>query len=204
MVNHNSNRTSGKIRITGGRWCGRKLPVLNSPGLRPTLGRVRETLFNWLAPVIQEAHCLDCFAGSGALGLEALSRGAASVTLLEKNRTVSKQLAKNLQVLQAHKAKIITANSLLWLEQQSDVFNVVFIDPPFRNGLITKTVIALEQNRCLAYDAWIYIETSAENLAFKVPAHWQLHRKKVARQVTYRLYICHETPQKHYNTDYTD
>ena len=87
---------SGQIRIIGGQWRGRKLPVPDSPGLRPTTDRVRETLFNWLAPVMVDAHCLDCFAGSGALGLEALSRYAANATLLEMDRAVSQQLQKNL------------------------------------------------------------------------------------------------------------
>lgn len=85
---------AGQIRIIGGQWRGRKLPVPNSPGLRPTTDRVRETLFNWLAPVIQDARCLDCFAGSGALGLEALSRYAGSATLLEFERPVAQQLEK--------------------------------------------------------------------------------------------------------------
>lgn len=86
---------SGQIRIIGGQWRGRKLPVPDSPGLRPTTDRVRETLFNWLAPVMVDAHCLDCFAGSGALGLEALSRYAAQATLLEMDRAVSQQLQKS-------------------------------------------------------------------------------------------------------------
>ncbi len=120
MAKNTTARSAGQIRIIGGRWRGRKLPVPDSPGLRPTTDRVRETLFNWLAPVIQGARCLDCFAGSGALGLEALSRAAASVTLLEQDRAVSAQLSRNLQVLQtqqaqqAQQAQVITADSLRW------------------------------------------------------------------------------------------
>ncbi|MFT4465442.1 MAG: 16S rRNA (guanine(966)-N(2))-methyltransferase [Sodalis sp. (in: enterobacteria)] len=201
MANNNTARSAGQIRIIGGRWRGRKLPVPDSPGLRPTSDRVRERLFNWLAPVIQEARCLDCFAGSGALGLEALSRGAASVTLLEQDRAVSAQLARNLQVLQAQQAQVITADSLRWLAQPGDAFNVVFIDPPFRQGMITDTVAVLERHRRLADDAWIYIETETEGPAPEVPAHWQLHREKAAGQVAYRLYIRHATPEKQYDTD---
>lgn len=201
MANNNTARSAGQIRIIGGRWRGRKLPVPNSPGLRPTTDRVRETLFNWLAPVIQEARCLDCFAGSGALGLEALSRGAASVTLLEQDRAVSAQLTKNLQVLQAQQGQVIIADSLRWLAQPGDAFNVVFIDPPFRQGMITNTVATLERHRRLADDAWIYIETETEGPSPEVPPHWQLHREKIAGQVAYRLYIRHATPEKHYDTD---
>ncbi|WP_073961023.1 16S rRNA (guanine(966)-N(2))-methyltransferase RsmD, partial [Sodalis-like endosymbiont of Proechinophthirus fluctus] len=164
--------------------------------LRPTTDRVRETLFNWLAPIIQEARCLDCFAGSGALGMEALSRGAASVTLLEQDHAVSTQLARNLQVLQAQQAQVITTDSLRWLAQPGDVFNVVFIDPPFRQGMIIDTVAVLERNRRLADNAWIYIETETEGPAPDVPVHWQPYREKVAWQVAYRLYIRHATPEK--------
>lgn len=201
MAKNTTARSAGQIRIIGGRWRGRKLPVPDSPGLRPTNDRVRETLFNWLAPVIQGARCLDCFAGSGALGLEALSRAAASVTLLEQDRAVSAQLSRNLQVLQTQQAQVITADSLRWLAQPGDAFDVVFIDPPFRHGMITATVAALEQHRRLADDAWIYIETEKEGPAPEVLAHWQLHREKTAGQVAYRLYIRHATPEKQHDTD---
>ncbi|CUX96760.1 16S rRNA (guanine(966)-N(2))-methyltransferase [Candidatus Doolittlea endobia] len=196
MIHNNIARLAGHIRIIGGRWRGRKLPVLDNPSLRPTTDRVRETLFNWLAPVIQGARCLDCFSGSGALGLEALSRAAASVTLLEQNRAVSTQLSRNLLVLQAQQAEVITTDSLLWLTKSNAVFDIVFIDPPFRHGMIISTVIALEQYRHLADGAWIYIETEIENSATRVPAYWKLHREKIAGQVAYQLYIRQITPDK--------
>ncbi|CUX97229.1 16S rRNA (guanine(966)-N(2))-methyltransferase [Candidatus Hoaglandella endobia] len=182
-------RPAGQIRIIGGRWRGRKLPLPYSQDLRPTTNRVRETLFNWLAPVIHGKHCLDCFAGSGALGLEAISRAAASVILLEQDLTVSAQLAKNLKLLQAYQAQLITANSLRWLEQPSTAFDVVFIDPPFRQGMIERTVALLEKHRHLANEAWIYIEQAIDSAETIVPANWQLYKKKVAGQVAYRLYI---------------
>lgn len=193
MVKNNTVHSVGQIRIIGGRWRGRKLLVLDSPGLRPTTDRVRETLFNWLAPVIHEARCLDCFAGSGVLGLEALSRGAKSVTLLEQDRAVSAQLTKNLQVLQAQQAQVIITDSLIWVAPPDNEFNVVFIDPPFRQGMIKDTVAMLEKHRCLAENAWIYIETEMEGLAPEVPPHWELYREKIAGQVAYRLYIRHPT-----------
>jgi len=98
---------SGQIRIIGGQWRGRKLPVPDIPGLRPTTDRVRETLFNWLAPFIVDAHCLDCFAGSGALGIEALSRYAAAATLIEMDKNVARQLQKNLATLQASQGNVL-------------------------------------------------------------------------------------------------
>ncbi|MGL5584420.1 MAG: 16S rRNA (guanine(966)-N(2))-methyltransferase RsmD, partial [Plesiomonas sp.] len=94
-----AKKSSGQIRIISGQWRGRKLPVPDSPGLRPTTDRVRETLFNWLAPVLHGARCLDCFAGSGALGLEALSRYADHVVLLEFERHVADTLQKNVRDL---------------------------------------------------------------------------------------------------------
>ncbi|ANS40708.1 MULTISPECIES: 16S rRNA (guanine(966)-N(2))-methyltransferase [Serratia] len=179
---------AGQIRIIGGQWRGRKLPVPNSPGLRPTTDRVRETLFNWLAPVIQGARCLDCFAGSGALGLEALSRYAGSATLLEFERPVAQQLEKNLALLQG-KGTVVNTNTLNWLAGNGQPFDVVFLDPPFRKGLLAETVTLLEQQGWLADEAWIYVEAEAESAAADVPANWQLHREKVAGQVAYRLYI---------------
>lgn len=186
----------GQIRIIGGQWRGRKLPVPLRPGLRPTTDPVRETLFNWLAPVIRQAHCLDAFAGSGALGLEALSRYAASATLLEYDRSVAQQLTQNLLLLNVNQEKtnqgrVIATDTLQWLTQQTveQPFDIVFIDPPFRQGLLTSTLQLLEQRGWLAEEAWIYVEAEVEHTALDIPANWLLHREKVAGQVAYRLYI---------------
>lgn len=183
-----TNRPAGQIRIIGGQWRGRKLPVPDSPGLRPTTDRVRETLFNWLAPSMVDARCLDCFAGSGALGLEALSRYAASATLLEMDRSVSQQLQQNLTTLKATNAKVVNTNALAFLAQQGTPHDVVFIDPPFRKGLLEETLTLLENNGWLADDALIYVESEVENGLPPVPVHWDLHREQVAGQVAYRLY----------------
>lgn len=180
---------AGQIRIIGGLWRGRKLPVPDSAGLRPTTDRVRETLFNWLAPEIQGARCLDCFAGSGALGLEALSRHAASVTLIELERPVAQQLEKNLATLGATAGRVINTNTLQWLAQQGEPHDLVFIDPPFRKGLLEQTLTLLENNGWLTDDALVYVESEVENGLPPVPVSWLLHREKVAGQVTYRLYI---------------
>lgn len=179
---------AGQIRIIGGQWRGRKLPVANCEGLRPTTDPVRETLFNWLAPVIRGAHCLDCFAGSGALGLEALSRYAASATLLEYQRPAARQLEKNLALLQGN-GRVINTNALSWLAGNGQPFDVVFLDPPFRKGLLAETVTLLEQRGWLADEAWIYLEAEAESAAVDVPTNWRLYREKSAGQVVYRLYL---------------
>ncbi|EPF12814.1 Ribosomal RNA small subunit methyltransferase D [Cedecea davisae] len=180
---------SGQIRIIGGQWRGRKLPVPDSPGLRPTTDRVRETLFNWLAPSMVDSHCLDCFAGSGALGLEALSRYAASATLIEMDHAVSQQLQKNLATLKANNGKVLNANTLNVLAQPGTPHNVVFVDPPFRKGLLDETLALLEKNGWLADEALIYVESEVENGLPAVPKNWALHREKVAGQVAYRLFI---------------
>jgi len=196
MAKNPPSRPAGQIRLIGGQWRGRKLPVPDSPGLRPTTDRVRETLFNWLAPKVQNARCLDCFAGSGALGLEALSRYAATATLLEQDRAVAAQLDKNLRLLRADNAQVVVADSLRWLAQPGEPYDVVFLDPPFRKGLIDRTVQLLEMHNWLSPDAWIYIETETETGSLTIPPNWRLHREKTAGQVAYRLFVRQDTPQE--------
>ncbi|CDG19269.1 16S rRNA (guanine(966)-N(2))-methyltransferase [Xenorhabdus doucetiae] len=181
----------GQIRIIGGKWRGRKLPVPESTGLRPTTDRVRETLFNWLMPMIQGARCLDCFSGSGALGFEALSRYAGHATLIEYDRNVAKQLSANLAMLNAENANVIQGNALQYLNGVGTPFDVVFLDPPFRQGMLAETIHLLETHGWLAEESWIYVEAEAESAATEVPPNWQLHREKIAGQVAYRLYIRH-------------
>ncbi|MBS0848214.1 16S rRNA (guanine(966)-N(2))-methyltransferase [Citrobacter sp. JGM124] len=181
--------SSGQIRIIGGQWRGRKLPVPDRPGLRPTTDRVRETLFNWLAPSIVDAHCLDCFAGSGALGLEALSRYAAAATLIEMDRDVARQLQKNLATLNANQGQVVNANTLNVLAQPGTPHHIVFVDPPFRKGLLDSTLSLLEKNGWLTDNALIYVESEVENGMPIYPTTWALHREKVAGQVAYRLFI---------------
>lgn len=178
----------GQIRIIGGQWRGRKLPVPDSEGLRPTTDRVRETLFNWLAADLVDARCLDCFAGSGALGLEALSRYAKEAVLVEFDRKVATQLEKNLAVLNAGNGQVVNGDTLSWLDRPGTPFDIVFVDPPFRKGMLAQVIQKLEQNGWLTEQASIYIEAEAENREIAVPPNWRLHREKTAGQVTYRLY----------------
>ncbi|MDU8925046.1 16S rRNA (guanine(966)-N(2))-methyltransferase RsmD [Pasteurellaceae bacterium LIM206] len=189
-----NRNNKGEVRIIGGRWRGRKLPVLQSEGLRPTGDRVKETLFNWLMPYIVDAQCLDCFAGSGSLGFEALSRQAKHVTFLELDKTVATQLKRNLQTLNCDgtRAEIINQNSLDYLktaklENSTPHFDVVFLDPPFHFDLAEQAINLLAQYRWLKPNALVYVETE-RNKSLNIPSNWILLKEKEAGMVGYRLY----------------
>ncbi len=183
----NKKTTSGSIRIIAGKYRGRKLPVLMAEGLRPTTDRVKETLFNWLMPYIHGANCLDCFAGAGSLGFEALSRGAAKVNLIELNKNAAKQLLANKQLLKSTDVEVCNANVLDFLKTQASIkFDLVFIDPPFRQNLVSQTCELLEKD-WLTEQALIYVEMEAEG-SQQLPNNWQLLKEKIAGQVAYRLF----------------
>ncbi len=181
------NASKGHIRIIAGQHRGRKLPVLMADGLRPTTDRVKETVFNWLMPYIQESICLDCFAGSGGLGFEAMSRGASSVTLVELNKSAAQQLTANKALLKVTNIDVVQQNALDFLQSNQQSFSLVFIDPPFRKGLAEKTA-ALLAEKGLTDNALIYVEMEADSNQQLMPSHWQLLKEKVAGQVVYRLY----------------
>lgn len=177
------------LRLIGGRWRGRKLPVPEVEGLRPTGDRVRETLFNWLAPFLPGARCLDLFAGTGALGLEALSRGAEHVRLLERDPAAIACLRENLQRLAAEGARLERAEALEWLRRAGpEPFDVVFIDPPFAADLWQQSIDRLAEGGWLAPDAAVYVESGPE-IELTPPADWYLHRDKTSGKVRYRLYF---------------
>ncbi|ELM6622837.1 16S rRNA (guanine(966)-N(2))-methyltransferase RsmD [Vibrio fluvialis] len=179
---------SGQVRIISGLWRGRKLPVHDAEGLRPTTDRVKETLFNWLAQDIPHARCLDLFAGSGGLGFESASRQADKVTMLEMNPQAFAQLKTNIAALKASNIEAVNTDTLAYLKQPGQAYDVVFIDPPFRQGLLQETVQLLEQNGWLAANAMIYIESEKELPLTELPESWQLYREKLAGQVCYRLF----------------
>jgi 16S rRNA (guanine966-N2)-methyltransferase len=184
-----SRAARGQLRIIGGAWRGRRLEVAAIEGLRPTPDRVRETLFNWLQPVIEGARCLDLFCGSGALGLEALSRGAADVVFVDRAQAAVAQLRESLQRLGATGAEAHAAEALDWIAHAPQAhFDVVFIDPPYRQGLAGVCAARLEARGLLAPHALVYLETAADEPAPQVPACWRLHRERRAGQVAYRLY----------------
>lgn len=181
-----------QLRIIGGQWRGRKLSIANIPGLRPTGDRIRETLFNWLMPYISDSNCLDLFAGSGALGLESLSRGARSATLIEKNKLAARQLELHIKTLNAERTDIVNHDALLWLASNTlpkRSFNIVFIDPPFAGKLWHKTVEQLDQSGLLAADALIYIESPKQETV-NIDVNWTLLKEKVSGDVSYQLYRC--------------
>ncbi|MFQ1055497.1 16S rRNA (guanine(966)-N(2))-methyltransferase RsmD [Gilliamella apicola] len=185
---------NGSIRIIGGKWRGRKMAVLDKQGLRPTTDRVKETLYNWLMPVIYDSECLDCFSGSGSLGFEAASRGAKSVILLEKDKQVAQLLNKNKQLIACDAIEIHHTNTLIWLNQPAQKqFDIVFIDPPFHQSLVAQTVNQLENNNWLKSSAYIYIEAEKDHeLMSYIPTNWQLHREKTVGQVHSYLFIREE------------
>jgi len=180
------------LRIIGGEWRSRKISFPAIEGLRPTPDRVRETLFNWLQTYTPGSCGLDLFCGSGALGLEALSRGAQHVTFVDQAPEVVHQLKSNLQLLKAQNAEVITASVMTWLEQrvtdEEARYDLVFLDPPFRKELIEKVAVLLESRNLLRDGAIIYIETEIEWVPQGIPFHWELLREKGAGQVMSRLY----------------
>ncbi|WP_144211538.1 16S rRNA (guanine(966)-N(2))-methyltransferase RsmD [Shewanella donghaensis] len=184
---------SGQVRIISGQWRSRKLPIHDLEGLRPTTDRVRETLFNWLSSDISGARVLDCFAGSGALSLEALSRYASYARICELQSNAAKQLKQNLVTLKCDNADVINGDSLVTLKQGLDStkekgFDIVFVDPPFRKGLANPTLALLAEKNWLNENALIYLETESDITDLEIPADWVELKQKSAGQVSYRLF----------------
>ena len=183
-------RHKNSLRIIGGEHRGRRLQFVAPEGLRPTTDRVRETLFNWLQSRIYGARVLDLFAGSGALGFEAASRGAREVMLVEMNRQVCEVLRQNAVLLDSPDVDIkVQQRDARKFLQQSDgsSFNIVFLDPPFRQNLLQPMIELLEAGNWLTDDALIYIEQGSDEAEAVLPANWQLLKEKNAGQVRYQL-----------------
>lgn len=185
--NRPSEQDRGSFRIIGGQYRSRKLAFIEVEGLRPTTDRVRETVFNWLAHHVAGARVLDLFAGSGALGFEALSRGAERVTLIELDKTAAAMLAENARLLNATVA-IVQTNALDWLDRPgTDTYDLVFIDPPFRKGLATQALHKLRHDVRLKPRSFVYLETEQEWQSEGALQGWQILKEKTAGQVCYRL-----------------
>lgn len=183
-------KPNSQLRIIGGQWRGQKLAIADVPGLRPTGDRIRETLFNWLLQELQDAQCLDLFAGSGALGLEALSRGAVRVIMLEKNAAAARQLHEHCRQLQTRQAEVVEEDCIHWLQVNTlnkRSINIAFIDPPFAKTLWNEIFERLEASRLLADKALIYIEAPHQQ-PLSVPAGWTLYRGKETGSIGYYLY----------------
>jgi len=175
------------LRIIGGDWRGRRIRFPGEGGIRPTPDRVRETLFNWLMARVQGSRCLDLFAGSGALGLEALSRGAAHVTFIERGRENAARLRETAAALAPGRAAVIEADALAWLQGPPAAFDIAFLDPPFAAGVLDESMHRLESRGFLAPGAFIYIEMPASAGPPALPAGWRPHRSGRAGAVGYHL-----------------
>lgn len=174
--------SSNVLRIVGGKWRSRRLSFVDAEGLRPTPDRVRETLFNWLQFEINGAHCLDVFAGSGALGFEALSRGAAGVVLLEKQAAQFRQLQQSAATLQADDAVLVQGDALMLLQQPASWqpvggFDGVFLDPPFHKNILPTTCALLAARGLLKADAFVYIESELAWQELALPAAFPLQKQ---------------------------
>jgi 16S rRNA (guanine966-N2)-methyltransferase len=178
---------AGSFRIIGGEWRGRRLPVPAEPGVRPTPDRVRETLFNWLAPLISGARCLDLYTGSGALGLEALSRGAGRVVFVDRTPAVLHHVTANLAKLKSDRGEAICMDAQRYLERPATPFDIVFLDPPYGQGLLEPVAERLFAGGWLSPAGTVYLEHEAEAPPPALPAGWQLYRSASAGRVRYHL-----------------
>ena len=176
-----------QLRIIGGRWRGTRLNFPAVEAIRPTPDRVRETLFNWLAPTIGGARCLDLFAGSGALGLEALSRGARAVVFVDRDARIGAYLRETLGRLKCEAAEVRVGDAQRSLAGMQGPFDVVFLDPPFGAGLVPVYLAELASRGMLSPGALVYIESEAEAGEPVLPAGWVLHRTGRAGKVGYHL-----------------
>jgi 16S rRNA (guanine966-N2)-methyltransferase len=187
MKQRSDNASAGKVRVIGGRWRGTRLAVFDRPGLRPTADRVRETLFNWLVPALPGARVLDLFAGTGALGIEAVSRGASHAVLVERDPAAAQALRDTAAKLQGGDALVVVqTDALAWLHAQPDcAFDIAFVDPPFDANLWGGVLPALAPK--LAEQGWLYVEAPLGQ-APEPPPGWIPHRDGHTREVRYALY----------------
>ncbi len=177
------------IRIIGGKWRSRKVGFITKESLRPTPDRVRETLFNWLAPHILGATCLDLYAGSAVLGFEALSRGAKSVIAIEKDRQNYQQILQNSATLQADGLEAINKDVLDWLQEPKFVADLVFVDPPYKQDILFTTLDLLEANTWVGINSLIYFEQDKPLEQALLPANWSVWRESKAGKVFYYLAV---------------
>lgn len=182
---------SGRIRIIAGKWRSRQIRFPQHPALRPTSNRIRETVFNWLQHRIEAAYCLDLFSGTGIFGLESLSRGAASVLMVERDRQLADNIIVQAETLGARGCEVVCGDSLSWLRQRvttpSEMYDIVFIDPPFADNLESDTCQLLESSGVLKNDALIYLESVKDRKMDQLPPGWRILKSKSAGSVQYLL-----------------
>ncbi|MDJ0916130.1 MAG: 16S rRNA (guanine(966)-N(2))-methyltransferase RsmD [Woeseiaceae bacterium] len=178
----------GRLRIVAGKWRSRLLPIPDVEGLRPTSERIRETLFNWIGPRVYGTRCLDLYAGTGALGLEALSREAAQVVFVESSSKAVKALRTSIQTLEAGSAEVVQADAFEYLRRcEPASFDIVFLDPPFSDDLTDDLCRLIAQQRLLRPEGSVYIEQDRQSSLPDLPEGWQVTRSKTAGNVRYSL-----------------
>ena len=177
----------GEVRIIAGRWRRRRLAVAAAGQLRPTPDRVRETLFNWLGADIEGARCLDLFAGTGALGFEAASRGAAAVVMVERERKVAAALSSAAHALGADNVEVVRADARHWRPAGGDRFDVVFLDPPYAGPMPEAALARLDRIDALAPRCRVYLETDRDPAGLELPPGWRCARARRAGRVRYHL-----------------
>ncbi len=178
----------GRLRIVAGIWRSRLLDIADVEGLRPTSERIRETLFNWLAPGIHGKRCLDLFAGTGALGLEALSRGAGDVVFVEKATRAARTLARNIETLDAEGATVLQQDAEGFLEADGTApFDLIFLDPPFAEDMLGELCRLIETRGLLAEGGLVYLEQDRAREIAVLPDNWRVLKNKTAGNVRYML-----------------
>lgn len=186
-----SNKQRNSVRIIAGEYRSRKLEFPSLEGLRPTADRIRETLFNWLQDRIQGEVCLDLFAGSGALGFEALSRGASRVDFIERNGDAAKSIENNIQRLDAKRGRVYCNDALEWLDTTAaheSKYGLIFLDPPFKSALLATAVEQLSSADILKEECLVYVEQAQQTESVSLPANWVEVKNKKAGSVQYGLY----------------
>ena len=187
----------GAVRIIAGRWRRRLLPVAAAGRLRPTPDRVRETLFSWLGAEVGGARCLDLFAGTGALGLEAASRGAKAVVMVERERGAASALEGSARALGADNVEVVCADALAWSPPPGERFDIVFLDPPYSGPAPEAALARLDRLDALAARCLVYLETDREPAGIELPAGWRILRTRRAGRVRYHLASRHPTQAGH-------
>lgn len=175
------------IRIIGGKWRSRKVSFKTQDMLRPTPDRVRETIFNWLAPFLSSSVCMDLFAGSGVLGFEALSRGAKQVFVVERDRESAESIKHNRGVLEAYDMQIVNRDVLDWLQGPAFHNDIVFVDPPYKLNLLDQIFALLDNNAWISKDSLIYFEQASPYAADALPRDWEIWRESKAGNVYFYL-----------------
>lgn len=178
----------GTVRIIAGKWKGRRLAVPDLPGLRPSGDRARETLFNWLQADVRGARCADLFAGTAALGLEAASRGAAEVVLVELNRTAAASIRSSLDMLGADNCRLVEGDALSWLRScEPGSLDLVFVDPPFDAQLESEVLQLIQERECLSSGGLAYVETPRNAPPAAFLKGWETVREKTLGDVRMQL-----------------